>query len=118
MVLPGSLRCLTISTGVLIGFLGNHILQTYRARTQNRPAPNSIKLLLLANGIGFWWFAMVFVENAILGVALFEIFHDVQYLAIVWLYNCRRVKASPDLGAFMKFLFRRGPGMLLVYVVL
>jgi tetratricopeptide (TPR) repeat protein len=59
---------------------------------------------------------MVFVENAILGVALFEIFHDVQYLAIVWLYNCRRVNATPDLGKFMKFLFRRGPGMLALYV--
>jgi hypothetical protein len=107
---------LAISLGVLIGFLTNYALQTYRARTENRPAPNSIKLLLLANGIGFWWFAMVFVENAILGVALFEIFHDVQYLAIVWLYNCRRVNATPDLGKFMKFLFRRGPGMLALYV--
>jgi tetratricopeptide (TPR) repeat protein len=47
---------------------------------------------------------------------LFEICHDVQYLAIVWLYNCRRVKTTPDLGAFMKFLFRRGPGMLSLYV--
>jgi len=108
--------CLAISIGVLIGFLGNHALQTYQGRMQNRPTPNSIKLLLFANGIGFWWFAMVFVDNAILGVALFEIFHDVQYLAIVWLYNCRRVSATPDLGAFMKFLFRRGPGMLSLYL--
>jgi len=108
--------CLAISIVVLIGFLGNHALQTYRGRMNNGPVPNSIKLLLLANGIGFWWFAMVYVENAILGVALFEIFHDVQYLAIVWLYNCRRVNATPDLGAFMKFMFRRGPGMLSLYV--
>lgn len=108
--------CLAISIAVLIGFLGNHAQQTYRGRMNNGPVPNSIKLLLLANGIGFWWFAMVYVENAILGVALFEIFHDVQYLAIVWLYNCRRVHATPDLGAFMKFMFRRGPGMLSLYV--
>ena len=70
----------------------------------------------LVSGISFWWFAMVFVENPILGVAFFEIFHDVQYLTIVWLYNCRRVNATTDLGRFMKFLFRRGPGMLPLYV--
>jgi hypothetical protein len=108
--------CLSISIAVLIGFLANHVLQTYRARVHNTPAPNSIKLLLLANGIGFWWFAMVFIENPIVGIAMFEIFHDVQYLSIVWLYNCRRVNATPHLGAFMKFLFRRGPGMLPLYV--
>jgi hypothetical protein len=108
--------CLAVSAATLVGFLGNHFLEMYRARTQGRSGPNFVKLLLLANGIGFWWFAMVFVDNAILGVALFEIFHDVQYLAIVWLYNCRRVNATPDLGRFMKFLFRRGPGMLSLYI--
>lgn len=108
--------CLAVSIGVLIGFLINHVVQTHQGRTHGRPVPNPIKLLLLTSGIGFWWFAMVTVESPILGVALFEIFHDVQYLAIVWLYNCRRVHATPDLGAFMKFLFRRGPGMLSLYV--
>jgi hypothetical protein len=108
--------CLAISIAVLIGFLVNHVRQTHQARRHNRPAPNSVKLLLLTSGISFWWLAMVYVENPILGVALFEIFHDVQYLAIVWLYNCRRVNATPDLSAFMKFLFRRGPGMLSLYV--
>jgi hypothetical protein len=108
--------CLSISIAVLIGFLVNHVTQTYRGRTQNKPVPNPIKLPLLASGIGFWWFAMVYVDSPILGVALFEIFHDVQYLAIVWLYNCRRVNSTTDLGTFMKFLFRRGPGMLSLYV--
>ena len=108
--------CLGTSIAILIGFLTNHVVQTYRGRIENKPTPNPVKLLLLASGIGFWWFAMVFVENPILGVAFFEIFHDVQYLAIVWLYNCRRVNATSDLGGFMKFLFRRGPGMLSLYV--
>jgi hypothetical protein len=108
--------CLAVCIAVSIGFLRNHLLEVYRARNDGRSRPNFVKLLLLANGIGLWWFAMVFVENAILGVALFEIFHDVQYLTIVWLYNCRRVNATADLGRFMKFLFRRGPGMLSLYI--
>ena len=103
--------CLALSIAALIGFLINHLVQTYRGRP-----PNSAKLLMLASGIGFWWFAMVFVDNIILGIALFETFHDVQYLAIVWLYNCRRANSNPDIGAFMKFLFRRGYGMMMLYV--
>jgi tetratricopeptide (TPR) repeat protein len=71
---------------------------------------------MLASGIGFWWFAMVYVDQIVLGIALFEAFHDVQYLAIVWLYNCRRVNTTADVGAFMRFLFRRGHGLLWLYV--
>lgn len=102
---------LALSVGVLIGFLVNHVEQSRQG-----PRPNPVKLLMLASGIGFWWFAMVGVESIILGIALFEIFHDVQYLGIVWLYNCRRVNTTPHLGGFMRFLFRRGRGMLWLYV--
>jgi tetratricopeptide (TPR) repeat protein len=38
----------------------------------------------------------------------------VQYLAIVWLYNCRRVNSNADLNGFMRYLFRRG--MVLLYL--
>ena len=67
-------------------------------------------------GIGFWWFAMVMVDDIMLGIALFEIFHDVQYLAIVWLYNSRRANSNPGIGGFMKFVFGRGHAMLMLYV--
>ena len=103
--------CLAISVAVLIGFLVNHAIQTSRG-----PRPNPVKLLMLMSGIGFWWFAMVIVEDIILGIALFEIFHDIQYLAIVWLYNSRRANSNPDIGAFMRFVFRRSYGMLMLYV--
>lgn len=96
---------------ILLGFSVNYLFQVRKG-----PSPNPVKLLMLATGIGFWWFAMVYVENIILGIALFEIFHDIQYLAIVWLYNCRRVDKSPEIGPFMRFLFRRGPGLLSLYI--
>ena len=37
---------------------------------------------------------------------LFEIFHDVQYLAIVWLFNRKRVDTDPQVGGFTRFVFR------------
>ena len=103
--------CFTASLLILAGFLRNHWVQSSRGQK-----PNSVKLLVLASGIGFWWFAMVLVDDIVLGIALFEIFHDVQYLAIVWLYNCRRANTAADAGMFMKFLFRRSHGMLMLYV--
>ena len=103
--------CLAISIAVFIGFLINHVYQTFAGK-----APNPVKLLMLMSGIGCWWVAVVAVKEIILGVALFEICHDVQYLAIVWLYNCGRVKSTVDVGGFMRFLFRGGSGMLTLYI--
>lgn len=100
---------LAITIVVFFGFLVNYVVQHYYG-----VKPNPIKLLLLVSGIGTWWFAVVYVQNVILGVALFDICHDVQYLAIVWLYNCGRVKSNPQSGRFMSYLFRRG--MVLLYL--
>lgn len=94
---------------VLLGFTVNFVMQWIRG-----PRPSLFKVLLLASGIGSWWFAMAYLENPLLGAALFDICHDVQYLAIVWFFNCRRVSSNPALGGFMKYVFRRG--MVLLYL--
>ncbi|MCH2126347.1 MAG: tetratricopeptide repeat protein, partial [Pirellulaceae bacterium] len=79
-------------------------------------AASPLKLLTMVSSIGFWWFAMVGLKNIILGVAMFELFHDIQYLAIVWIFNRKRVEANASVGAFAKFLFRRSWLMVGVYV--
>ncbi|HTI50597.1 MAG TPA: tetratricopeptide repeat protein [Planctomycetaceae bacterium] len=99
--------CLSFSIAVLTAFLVNHAVQSYRGRP-----PNPIKLLMLSSGIGFWWFSFVYVEFSGLSVTLYEVAHDVQYMAITWLYNCRRVKSSPEFDGFMRFVFRRGMALL------
>ncbi|MEZ6144745.1 MAG: hypothetical protein R3B91_04780 [Planctomycetaceae bacterium] len=92
---------------VFVRFTINYLLQLYRG-----PKPNPLKLLMLVSGIGTWWFAMYYVEELILGVALFDICHDVQYLAIVWLYNNRRVSSNAPMNGFMRYVFRRGMVLL------
>ena len=52
----------------------------------------------------------------ILGLVMFEVFHDVQYLSIVWLFNVRRVETDPGVGSFTRFVFRRSWGMLGIYL--
>ena len=74
-----------------------------------------VKLLAAAMSFGFWWWCSVSVPHAVLGVALFEIFHDVQYLSIVWAFNRQRAREG-GAGRFTRVLFGGGRTMILVYV--
>ncbi|HEX8897979.1 MAG TPA: tetratricopeptide repeat protein, partial [Chthoniobacterales bacterium] len=56
------------------------------------------------------------VQNILVGIALFEVFHDVQYLAIVWIYNRTRVERDESIRGFMRFVFRRSGSLIGVYV--
>jgi len=75
-----------------------------------------IKIILLISSIGFWWYCNNGVQNILVGIALFEVFHDVQYLAIVWIYNRARVERDESIGGFMRFVFRRSGSLIGVYV--
>lgn len=75
-----------------------------------------VKHVLLATSLGFWWYCNNGIANILVGIALFEVFHDVQYLSIVWLYNGNRVAKDPGIGGFLRFVFRRSGSMMGVYV--
>ena len=75
-----------------------------------------VKLTLLISSIGFWWYCNNGVQNILVGIALFEVFHDVQYLAIVWIYNRTRVERDTSIRGFMRFVFRRSGALIGVYV--
>jgi Flp pilus assembly protein TadD len=75
-----------------------------------------IKITLLASSIAFWWYCNNGVQNILVGIALFEVFHDVQYLAIVWIYNRARVERDESIRGFMRFVFRRSGSLIGVYV--
>jgi tetratricopeptide (TPR) repeat protein len=79
-------------------------------------APSPVKLLLMATSFGFYWYTSVSVSNILLGLAMFEVFHDVQYLAIVWIFNCNRAESGSDSGRFTTFLFRRSGALAGLYL--
>ncbi len=81
-------------------------------------AVNPLKLLLMTTSFGWWWYANVFVADVLIGLILFEIFHDVQYLSIVWLFNRDRAARDPGVGDFTRFLFRRSWGLVALYVAM
>jgi Flp pilus assembly protein TadD len=77
---------------------------------------SQIKLLFLISTVSFWWYTNAVIPNMLIGIALFEVFHDVQYLAIVWTFNVNRVERTPQIGRFTAFLFRRSWSLVGVYV--
>ncbi|PYK31277.1 MAG: hypothetical protein DME57_04350 [Verrucomicrobia bacterium] len=90
------------AVGVGILWLGNFA----RAWISGHPQ-NPVKVALFATSIAFWWYCNNGVTNILAGIALFEVFHDVQYLSIVWIYNRNRVEKDSSIGGFMRFIFRR-----------
>lgn len=102
---------LGLAIGVSVLFLANFIRMWVRGQR-----PNPVKLALLATSISFWWYCNNVVTNILAGIALFEVFHDVQYLSIVWIYNRNRVEKDSTITGFMRFVFRRSGALLGLYV--
>src|SRR5438477_3949992 len=89
-----------------------HFIRTWIAGHR----PNPVKLALLVTSIAFWWYCNNLVSNILVGIALFEVFHDVQYLSLVWIYNRNRVEKDSSIGGFMRFVFRRSGSLVGLYI--
>jgi len=74
------------------------------------------KLLLLVISFSFFWYCNVSLTNLVMGIAMFEIFHDIQYLAIVWSFNRRRVDSGAGVGAVTRFLFRNSGSLVGLWI--
>jgi tetratricopeptide (TPR) repeat protein len=113
---PGLLRAaqqglLALALAISGVFLVNFVWMWIQGK---RPSP--VKLVLLVTSICFWWYCNNIVASVLVGIALFEVFHDVQYLSLVWIYNRKRVESDSSIGGFMRFVFRRSGALVGVYV--
>ncbi|MFT5090741.1 MAG: tetratricopeptide (TPR) repeat protein [Candidatus Latescibacterota bacterium] len=55
------------------------------------------------------YYAYIVLEDVILGYAITALAHDIQYFAIVWIYNNGVLKRASDSGrSFFRFLFKDG----------
>jgi tetratricopeptide (TPR) repeat protein len=107
----GQQAALTLALIVSGLFLANFVRMLVSG---NRPNP--VKLALLVTSIAFWWYCNNIVASVLVGIALFEVFHDVQYLSLVWIYNRKRVEADSSISGFMRFVFRRSGSLIGLYV--
>lgn len=91
-------------------------LTSVLARAWRGKPVNKAKLVLFFTTFAFFWVCAVSVKNLLLGIAMFELFHDVQYLGIVWLFNRNRVDRQQQVGRFTTLLFRPGIFCLAIYL--
>jgi Flp pilus assembly protein TadD len=115
-ILPGLLRAaqqIMLMTAIAVAIL--FLINFARMWAQGK-RPNPVKLALVATSIGFWWYCNNGVVNILAGIALFEVFHDVQYLSLVWIYNRNRVEKDRSIGGFMRFVFRRSGSLVGLYI--
>ncbi len=99
------------AVAISILWLANYV-RMWVAGTRQNP----VKLALFITSIAFWWYCNNGVANILAGIALFEVFHDVQYLSLVWIYNRNRVEKDSSIGGFMRFVFRRSGSLIGLYV--
>lgn len=90
-----------------------HAARSFRT---DRPV-SVIKMGLMAVTLGFLWYVWVGLGDLVLGLATWEVFHDVQYFAITWVYNRRLVaKGLGGEGRLMGWLFRGHAARAALYV--
>ncbi len=80
--------------------------------------PSPIKLLTLVSSFAFWWYCVVTLNNLLLGIVMWEIFHDVQYDVLVWLFQRHRVDKNLNVSPIEKMLFAPGKFRLICYALL
>jgi tetratricopeptide (TPR) repeat protein len=74
------------------------------------------KLLLLTTTGLFYWASGLLSTNLLVGVAMFEVFHAVQYFAVVWAYNRRVAQRDAQRLRPVSWLFRGGAWSLALYL--
>ncbi|MEO6097457.1 MAG: tetratricopeptide repeat protein [Fibrobacteria bacterium] len=100
-----------LATVVTSAFFANVVGAIRKGR-----GPNPLKFAAMGISFAFWWFCMVQVRIPLLGLLLFEIFHDVQYNVLVWGYQRNRVAGGKPTGMLERFLFHPAPVRIALYL--
>ncbi|MDG2384825.1 MAG: tetratricopeptide repeat protein [Pirellulaceae bacterium] len=79
--------------------------------------PSILKISLLLVSFFFYLYAFGYSSSKLVAFGLFEGYHDIQYLAIVWVFNRGRA-AQSDAGSFTRYLFRQRWPLAVLYVFL
>ncbi|MCA9322013.1 MAG: tetratricopeptide repeat protein, partial [Planctomycetes bacterium] len=101
---------------IVVAVTAAYLVAEYRRSRRLGPSP--VKWTFLVASLSFWCVCNLAVSDLLLGLVLFEVFHDVQYLTIVWIFNRRRAESDESVGSFTRFLFRRSKALVALYLAL
>ncbi len=110
-VLRAVVRASTAAITVL--FLIN-LIQRWR----HQDPPSWVKLAVMVTTFACFWYSAATVTNIVVAYAFFELFHDVQYLTIVWAFNQRRAAKDQTLRGFTRWLFQPRLAFVGLYVAM
>jgi len=96
---------------ILVAYAANLIRQTRRG-----VSISGVKLLLVGITGWFYWYTGRLSVNVLIGIAMFEIYHAVQYYAIVWIYNRRLFRRAGERFGPLGFVFQDRWSMLGIYL--
>ena len=96
--------------------MGLSFVYVVRLLTISEPGtkPCVLKLVHYATSFSFWWVAMTQIANPIIAVGLWEIFHDVQYVAVTWAFGNRHLN-GPHIQFWGRWLFSKSLGAMALY---
>jgi Flp pilus assembly protein TadD len=80
--------------------------------------PNPIKFVFIIITFLYLKYTASQIDRPVVGYAMFEMWHDIQYLSIVWAFNLARARKSPEAGRFIRFLFRPRAILAFGYIAL
>lgn len=101
------------TAAITLAFVANVVVQWRRGAP-----PSPLKLLSFVLSVGFFWYCMTWTANLMIGVVMWEIFHDVQYNALIWLTQQQRIRSGAPVSRLEKTLFSPGAGRVAVYLLL
>jgi tetratricopeptide (TPR) repeat protein len=78
--------------------------------------PNPLKFVLFIGSFAYLAYTVSIIEQPVMAMVMFEAWHDIQYLAIVWVFNVNRTQKGNDTGNFIRFLFRPRAVLVIAYV--
>ncbi len=95
---------------ITIGYVAQTLYYGISEKYWNLP-----KLAYLIASTLFWAYCMDWVGNILVGLIMWEIFHDLQYNVFVWNYNRTRVAKGLSQSKFEKFLFQPNAQTIILY---
>ena len=101
------------TAAVTIMFVVNWVTDWYAGRS-----PSWIKPILMVTTFGCFWYSAATVTNIVVAYAFFELFHDAQYLTIVWAFNRNRAARDRSLTGFTAWLFRPRVMFVSIYLLM
>jgi len=85
---------------------------------RNGGRPNPLKFVFIVITFLYLKYTASQIDRPVVGYAMFEMWHDIQYLSIVWVFNLARARKNPEAGGFIRFLFRPRAVLALFYIAL